>query len=192
MGTAIDRTEFSARDHANFARKLQQNLDALKILLARPGFGVGPASIGAEVELFIIDARARPKPVNLEILARAGDPRLTPELNRFNLEYNLTPVPAAGRPFSRIEAQICNALARVNEAAAAEGARVIPIGILPTLRSRDLGPHALGAGIVGSIGDHDPRALAGKGPGRGRADAARAARHDHNPIHKSHGHASPP
>ena len=60
MGTAIDRTEFSARDHANFARKLQQNLDALKILLARPGFGVGPASIGAEVELFIIDARFLP------------------------------------------------------------------------------------------------------------------------------------
>ena len=38
MGLAIDRTDFSARDHANFARKLQQNLDALKILLAQPGF----------------------------------------------------------------------------------------------------------------------------------------------------------
>jgi hypothetical protein len=59
LGIAIDRTDFSARDHANFARKLRQNLDALKSLLAQPGFGAGPSSIGAEVELFIIDARGR-------------------------------------------------------------------------------------------------------------------------------------
>lgn len=143
MGIAIDRTDFSARDHANFARKLRQNLDALKSLLAQPGFGAGPSSIGAEVELFIIDARTRAAPLNLRILARTGDPRLSLELNRFNLEYNLTPVPAAGRPFSCIEAEISDALARVNEAAAPERARVIPIGILPTLRARDFGPHAM-------------------------------------------------
>jgi len=143
LGTAIERTEFSPRDHADFARRLQQNLDALKTLLARPGFGAGPCTLGAEVELFIIDSRARPKPANLEILARAADPRLAPELNRFNLEYNLTPVPATGRPFSRIEAEISRALAHVNAAAVAEGARVIPIGILPTLRRRDFGPQAM-------------------------------------------------
>jgi gamma-glutamyl:cysteine ligase YbdK (ATP-grasp superfamily) len=143
LGIEVDRTEFTARERALFARKLHDNLAALKALLARPDFGAGPPSIGAEVELYVIDARSRPKHANLEILAHTRDPQFTLELNRFNLEYNLTPVPAAGRPLSRIEAEISSALARANAAAALERARVIPIGILPTLRAGDFGPHAM-------------------------------------------------
>lgn len=143
MGIEIDRIDFPENERALFARRLQENLAALRQLLARPGFGAGPASIGAEVELYLIDSCSRPRAANLEILARLRDPRFTPELNRFNLEYNLTPVPAAGRPFSRLEGELTAALARANEAAVPESARVVPIGILPTLRPRDFGPHAM-------------------------------------------------
>ena len=143
MGGEIGKAEFSQLDRALFNRKLQQNLAALKLLLQRPGFGEGAASIGAEVELCIIDAEGRALARNLEIHAALGDPRLTLELNRFNLEFNLSPVPAAGRPFSQIEAEIVDALECVNRAAAGEQARVIPIGILPTLRRSDFGPHAM-------------------------------------------------
>lgn len=143
MGAGVGRTEFTEADKERFQRRLHQDLDALRRVLAIPGFGIGEATIGAEVELYIIDARGRPCARNLELLAEARDPQLTQELCRFNLEYNLTPVSAAGRPFTQMERQMCSALENVNRLAAGFGARVIPIGILPTLRRNDFGPAAM-------------------------------------------------
>ena len=59
----------------------------------RPGFGVGPATVGAELELFLVDGAARPLPHNQVIRAAAADPRITVELDRFNLELNTSPAP---------------------------------------------------------------------------------------------------
>jgi len=88
MGLEIEHTEFSAEDFVRFRDRLQANLRALNKLLARPGFGEGPLSFGAELELYIIDHEAKPLHVNQEIQRRLDDPLLTLELNRYNLEYN--------------------------------------------------------------------------------------------------------
>jgi len=143
MGLDIAATQFSDDDRRVFAQRLEQNLAALKQLLQQPHFGIGAASIGAELELFIIDRGARPKPCNQLIHCAVADPRLTLELDRFNLEYNLSPVAAAGRPFSRIEQEMVSALQTINRSAGSIGARVIPIGILPTLTAADFGPHSM-------------------------------------------------
>ena len=98
MGTDIDQEEFDERDYARFAERLEQCLSALGQLLERPGFGTGPATIGAELELFLVDGAARPLPLNQAIRAAVADPRVTMELDRFNLELNASPVLlAAGR-----------------------------------------------------------------------------------------------
>jgi hypothetical protein len=57
MGTEITREEFDERDYARFRERLEQNLSELGRLLERPGFGVGPLTIGAELELFSSTAR---------------------------------------------------------------------------------------------------------------------------------------
>jgi len=90
MGLSIDKSEFSAEDFERFAAKVRTDLDALSRLLARPGFGEGESSIGAEVEFYIVNQALRAHPINTEIAASVQDPQLTVELNRFNLEYNLT------------------------------------------------------------------------------------------------------
>jgi gamma-glutamyl:cysteine ligase YbdK (ATP-grasp superfamily) len=143
MGLDIAATEFTDDDRHLFAQRLQQNLAALKQLLRQPGFGSGAATIGAELELFIIDRHARPSPRNQLIHAAVADPRLTLELDRFNLEYNLSPVAAAGHPFSSIEREMLQALQGINRCANEMDARVIPIGILPTLAAADFGPHSM-------------------------------------------------
>ncbi len=140
MGTDIDQEEFGERDYSRFADRLGECLSALGQLLERPGFGVGPATVGAELELFLVDGAARPLPHNQAIRATVADPRVTVELNRFNLELNASPALLAGRPFAALGGELNVLLDRVADAARDHAGRLALIGILPTLRRADLGP----------------------------------------------------
>jgi len=140
MGTDIDQEEFGDRDYQRFAERLEECLATLRQLLERPGFGAGPATAGAELELFLVDAAARPMPHNEAIRAAVGDPRITVELDRFNLELNASPVPLAGRPFAALGSELNVLLDQVADAARGRAGRPALIGILPTLRLADLGP----------------------------------------------------
>src|SRR5215217_5416383 len=122
MGLAIEQEEFLPEDYARFSQRLAENLEALRALLARPGFGEGPTTIGAELELFLVDSMGFPLPVNQRVLANTKDPRVTLEVDRFNLEVNLSPGPLAGRPFTALQAEFED-----------------------SLREADLGAHALTA-----------------------------------------------
>ena len=137
MGQLIDKTEFSAEEHEQFRSRLATNLLSLHRLLDRPGFGEGPRSLGAELELYLIDAQGRPLPKNLEILEQAKDKRLTSELNRYNLEANLTPRLFDDSPFTALEQEMHDVLASLNELLNDSGGHVLPIGILPTLVRED-------------------------------------------------------
>jgi hypothetical protein len=139
MGTDIDQGEFAERDYARFAERLEQCLSALRQLLERPGFGAGPATVGAELELFLVDGTGRPLPHNQAIRAAVADPRVTVELDRFNLELNASPVLLAGRPFTALGGELNVLLDRVTDAAADCAGQVALIGILPTLTLADLG-----------------------------------------------------
>jgi hypothetical protein len=156
VGTDIDKEEFGERDHQRFAERLAECLTTLGQLLERPGFGAGPATIGAELELFLTDGAGRPLPRNQDIRAAMADPRVTVELNRFNLELNASPAPLAGRPFTALGGELNVLLDRVADAAKDHAGRPALIGILPTLRRADLGPgvitdvpryRALGSGL---------------------------------------------
>jgi hypothetical protein len=138
MGLAIDREQFDAAEYQRFSRRLEECLAALERLLARPGFGAGPATIGAELELFLVDGRGRALPRNQAVRDEAADPRVVLEIDRFNLELNLTPAPLAGRPFAAFASELEQALAIVRRAAAWQDGRVVMVGILPTLRADDL------------------------------------------------------
>jgi hypothetical protein len=140
MGTDIDQEEFGERDYARFAERLEQCLSVLGQLLERPGFGAGPATVGAELELFLVDGAAGPLPLNQAIRAAVADPRVTVELDRFNLELNASPVQLAGRPFAALGGELNVLLDRVADAARNDAGRLALIGILPTLRVADLGP----------------------------------------------------
>jgi hypothetical protein len=143
MGKDIERDTFDEGEYARFAQRLEQCLSVLQELLDRPGFGVGPATIGAELELFLVDDAGRPLPRNQAVRVASADPRVTVELDRFNLELNSSPVRLAGRPFTTLGDELSLLLDRVADAAGAFGGRLVLIGILPTLRRSDLGPEAL-------------------------------------------------
>ena len=111
---------------------------ALERLLERPGFGTGPATVGAELELFLVDGQGRALPLNQAVRDETADPRVVLEIDRFNLELNLTPAPLAGRPFAAFASELDQALGIVRRAAAWHGGRIAMVGILPTLRAEEL------------------------------------------------------
>jgi hypothetical protein len=140
MGTGIDREAFEEVDYVGFQRRLTQCLATLGRLLERPGFGVGPVTLGAELELVLVDGTARPLLRNQAVRAAVGDARVTIELDRFNLELNATPTPLAGHPFTVLGEELRLLLDRVAGAARGYGGRVGLVGILPTLGRGDLHP----------------------------------------------------
>ena len=143
MGIDIDKVDFAAADFVAFGSRLEQNLKALVEALATPGFGVGPASMGAELEMYIVDAAGNPLYSNEDILSDARDPQLTLELNRYNLEFNLSPFALSDTPLLNTEREISHKLKSLGTVAARHGGRIVPIGILPTLTQADFGSHCI-------------------------------------------------
>jgi len=157
MGLSIDRCQFDDSEYVAYGQRLESNLRALRRLLARDDFGQGPASLGAELEISLVDASCRALHKNQELMDANPDPRLQLELDRFNIEYNLDPMPTAGDPFGALERDITSALHDISSTASQFGGRVAPVGILPTLRPSDLEAsamsdvpryHALAAGLL--------------------------------------------
>jgi hypothetical protein len=141
MGLTIDRERFEAPDYRRFERRLDECLVTLGRLLEQPGFGTGPTTVGAELELFLVDAQGRALPRNQEVRAGTADPRVVLEIDRFNLELNLTPAPLAGWPFAAMASELDQALGIVGRAAPWHGGRVAAPGAVPgpDLRGRPAG-----------------------------------------------------
>ncbi len=146
MGIEITQSEFDRDSYVEFQIKLHKNLEALGQLLQSPDFGKlkdGSLAIGAELEMYIIDNDCRPLSINKQILEAAQDPQLTLELNRYNLEYNLSPYAINKQPFSNTEQDIVSQLRKLNLLAKQYDGRILPIGILPTLQTSHFGPDFL-------------------------------------------------
>ena len=121
-----------------FMKALLDDLRALDYMLDNELIESGVLRIGAEQEMFLVDENFRPAAVAMQVLEHAGDPRLTTEIAKFNLEANLTPQSLGGDCFSRMESELKEVLARASASAKNFGADVLMAGILPTLRQSDL------------------------------------------------------
>ncbi|MGB3624008.1 MAG: hypothetical protein WBA20_21890 [Ketobacter sp.] len=143
MGKDIEQDTFSQADYERFNQKIRDNLKAVNQLLVTPGFGIGETTLGAELEFYLVDPQGNPSPCNQRLLKAANLPQLTPELNRFNLEYNLSPQPFKGAPFAAFEHELLNAIQHVNQLAQQYQTELVPIGILPTLTIDHFGPQMM-------------------------------------------------
>ncbi len=143
MGTEIEQERFTPADHERFKLRLRDALTELEGVLARPGFGVGERTIGAELELFLIDGEGRPFPMNEQVRTAAHNPMITPELGAFSIELNTPPVALRGLSFGALRTHMKEAIDAIDEQARARGGRVVPISILPTFRAEDFSEQSI-------------------------------------------------
>ncbi len=121
-----------------FTRHLIQDVRALEYMLENDHLETGVRRIGAEQELFMVDDRWHAAPVVEEVMKHNTDERVVTELTRFNLEFNLDPLGFGGDCLGRMEEQLTTVLGYVRALVDKVGARVVMVGILPTVTISDL------------------------------------------------------
>jgi gamma-glutamylcysteine synthetase len=138
MGREIQATKFSGEDRRLHREKVRRSLDALAWMLREHVFEDGPARVGQEIELNLVDSQAMPSMRNAEVLDAIADPAWSVELGQFNLEINVPPRRLAAAALAELEQVIRHNLNAGDEKARGTGTRVVMIGILPTLRKSDV------------------------------------------------------
>jgi hypothetical protein len=143
MGRDVPALVFTRDDRRQYRNKMQNCLDAFAQMLSEERFELERPQVGLEIELNLVDAAGEPTMRSTDILEAIADAAWSSELGRFNLEINIPPRRlTAGGP-DAWEKEIRNALNHAEERAAAAGAHLIMIGILPTLQQTDVGEAAL-------------------------------------------------
>ena len=118
---------------------LLRELQAMERMAKEGLFESGISRIGAEQELFLVDAAYHPTPGSLKVIERLDDPHYTTELGLFNLEANADALDFHGKALSTMETQLRLLFEKVRTAGAPIGVRPILAGILPTIDKSDLG-----------------------------------------------------
>jgi CBS domain-containing protein/gamma-glutamylcysteine synthetase len=138
MGDQDARQRSPADDLRIFLKHLLRDVQAMEHMLGNGLIESGIRRIGAEQELFLVDEFWRPAARSTEVLSELDDPHFTPELARFNLEFNTDPLIFGGTCLRQMEEEINRLLTRAREAAERHGIRVALTGILPTIKKSDL------------------------------------------------------
>ncbi|MGD8207113.1 MAG: glutamate-cysteine ligase family protein [Thiohalocapsa sp.] len=139
MGQDIAESHFNKADFEEFQARLAAETELLQTWFDQDGFVETPKEGGFELEACLVDARhMAPAPLIEPFLETIAEPLAVPELARFNLELNGTPVRLRGDALSRLAAELDRTVAHCRETAAKLGACVATIGILPTLRPEHL------------------------------------------------------
>ena len=122
-----------------FMKLLLRDVRALEKMLDEGTMETGVRRIGAEQEVFLVDAAFQAAPLAMEVLDRLkGDEHFTTELGLFNIECNLDPHTFGGRCLSDLEKQLNFLVNKARGAAQEVGAQIVLTGILPTLKVADL------------------------------------------------------
>ncbi|PXA79563.1 glutamate--cysteine ligase [Auritidibacter sp. NML120636] len=142
MGTEIDSDEFTYSQRSRYRELLESSLTALREYLAEHCFE-DQNQVGLELELNLIDQQGLPAFVNEAVLADldtidTGDADFAPELGRFTIELNHPVLEIAGTGLQQLEESLRTHLRMADRIAENYDARVVPVGILPSLRGEDM------------------------------------------------------
>lgn len=126
---------------AEFAREFK----ILEKHLQNPDFGVGPTTIGSELEIALVNkSNMLPSMLNLAICDTFTTKNIQPEISKFCLELNGAVIDIKDCPFAQLYNNLADELHVINDAANKQfNTQLVPIGILPTITTDDLGMDAL-------------------------------------------------
>ncbi len=138
MGQEITDSRFDQAAFVEFKRRLDDETALLKEWLAQGRLRSTQRRFGVEVEGWLVDADSLPAAQNQAFLDLVADDFVVPELARFNFEINSTPATLTPGALDAMHAELFARWRRCETSAGRLNLRPLLIGILPTVRSRDL------------------------------------------------------
>lgn len=132
MGDEIDTSEFSKNDVIRFRQNLTNETEHLAGMFNRADFAAGGQS-GVEIETCLVDDCYNPLCINDKFLKALNDPLVSSELAQFNVEINSIPRDLTGHFLSSTHVELNSMWRNFHEVAQEFDAKVLMIGILPTL-----------------------------------------------------------
>ena len=138
MGEKVVAGEFDLADRRMYRHKLRQCLTGLERLLEEKRFDRPRNLMGLEIELNLADSDGLPRMMNEEVLERIASRDFQTELAQFNIEVNVAPHRLSGRVLDRLAEELRTGLGYADRMASELGARIVMVGILPTLEAQDL------------------------------------------------------
>ncbi|MFB7946995.1 glutamate--cysteine ligase [Kitasatospora phosalacinea] len=143
MGEKVVATRAELADRQLYRRKLQSCLDVLERMLREERFDRPRAMMGLEIELNLADEQGLPVLGNEQVLDAISSTDFQTELGRFNIEVNVAPRRLSGHVFEDLREELDTGLRYADRRAAAAGARIVMVGILPTLDLQHAGLDAM-------------------------------------------------
>jgi gamma-glutamyl:cysteine ligase YbdK (ATP-grasp superfamily) len=145
MGAEVDATKFSRQDRQQYRAKVRKCLDVFARMLAESHFDFERPLTGLEIELNLVDDTHDPVMRNAEILQAIANEDFQTELGQFNIEINVRPRMLRGSSLVELERDLRASLNDAEGRSRAAGARIVMIGILPTLSQQHLDAESLSA-----------------------------------------------
>ncbi len=133
MGVEVEAKTYSREERQRYREKVRQNLDVFERMLASSRFEFERPMTGMELELNLVDEQFQPRFANLEVLAAIADSDFQTELAQYNIEMNVSPRPLPGDSALELEEDLRRSLNNAETKAHQAHARIVPIGILPTI-----------------------------------------------------------
>jgi gamma-glutamyl:cysteine ligase YbdK (ATP-grasp superfamily) len=138
MGEKVVAGDLDLADRRLYRRKLNRCLTGLERLLDEKRFDRPRNLMGLEIELNLTDSDGFPRMMNEQVLERIASRDFQTELAQFNIEVNIAPHRLAGRVLDRLAEELRTGLGYADRRAGELGARIVMVGILPTLEAPDL------------------------------------------------------
>ncbi|MGH8776056.1 MAG: glutamate--cysteine ligase [Jiangellaceae bacterium] len=145
MGRDVTHRVFTREERREFREKMRSCLDALARMLRESRFDFERPMTGLEIELNIVDDTGEPANVNARVLDLIADPAFQTELGQFNIEINVAPRRLVDRGVTEFERTVRASLNAADERARVDGARLVMVGVLPTLMPRHVSLDSLSA-----------------------------------------------
>ncbi|MGD3105937.1 MULTISPECIES: glutamate-cysteine ligase family protein [unclassified Streptomyces] len=145
MGEKVAADGIDLADRERYRRKLHDCLAGLRRMLAEKRFDRPRNLMGLEIELNLAGADGLPRMLNSQVLERIASGDFQTELAQCNLEVNITPHRLSGRVLDQLAEELRTGLGYAERKARELAARIVMIGILPTLHASDLTASSLSA-----------------------------------------------
>ena len=136
MGDEVSSSQFSREERQRYREKVQLCLDVFERMLHSWPFDDSPPLTGLEMELNLVGDDQQPALVNAEVLAEIADPAYQTELGAYNIELNVPPRPLV--QLAGLESELRHSLNAAQQKAGRRDARIIMVGILPTIMPEHL------------------------------------------------------